>query len=251
MIALSAAMIEPAPTEEVHVWTVDTVSAGSGRLASYERLLSPDEAARFARFRHDGARTEFLLGRALARTTLSRYVPVPPEAWRFALGSHGRPDIANLPAGAPALVFNLSHTRGLVACAVTVAREVGVDVEFTGRDITHDIPGRFFAPDEVRDLRRLPAAEQRPAFFDYWTLKEAYIKARGLGLAIPLHHFAFTRHPDGGRTVRFVAELGDDPGTWQFWQATPDPAHRLALAVRRAGADLVVRVRPVVPEALA
>ncbi|MGE0041594.1 MAG: 4'-phosphopantetheinyl transferase superfamily protein [Vicinamibacterales bacterium] len=242
-------MIEPAPTDEVHVWTVDTASAGAGRLASYERLLAPDEAARFARFRHDGARTEFLVGRALVRTTLSRYVAVPPDAWRFALGPHGRPDIAGLPPGAPPLVFNLSHTRGLVACAVTVGREVGVDVEFTGREITHDIPGRFFAPDEVRDLRRLPPDEQPPAFFDYWTLKEAYIKARGLGLAIPLHQFAFTRHPDGARTVRFVPELGDDEASWQFWQATPDAAHRLALAVRRSGADLPVRVRPVVPGA--
>ncbi|MGE3275439.1 MAG: 4'-phosphopantetheinyl transferase superfamily protein [Vicinamibacterales bacterium] len=251
MIALFVAMIEPAPAHTVHVWLADVPSPDAPHLAGWLGWLSAEERARFDRFQHAGARTEFLVGRALVRTTLSRYADVPPEAWAFAIGSHGRPDLATRPPGTPPLVFNLSHTRGLAACAVTVDRELGVDVEFTGRSFTHDVPGRFFAAEEVRALRALPEAEQHAVFFDYWTLKEAYIKARGLGLAIPLHQFAFTRHAGGGRTLWCAPDLADDGTTWQFWQGSPSPAHRLAVAVRRTGADLAVTVRRVIPGAVA
>ena len=78
---------------------------------------------------------------------------------------------------------------------MTIGREVGVDVEHIGRHLTHDIAGRFFAPNEVTDLRTLPEDDQQRVFFDYWTLKEAYIKARGFGLALPLGDFAFKLNP--------------------------------------------------------
>jgi len=243
-------MIEPAPADEVHLWIAETSAAHDpARREGYARLLSPEEAARLARFRHAGARDEFLVGRALVRTTLSRYARLAPEAWCFRLNAHGRPDIAEYPDGSPRLIFNLSHTRGLVVCAVTVARELGVDVEYTGRVMTRDIADRFFAPAEVRALRALPTAEQPRAFFDYWTLKEAYIKARGLGLALPLHQFAFACRAGGPASVRFSPELEDEAESWQFWQSTPGPDHQIAVAVRRRGADLPVRVTAVVPEA--
>jgi 4'-phosphopantetheinyl transferase len=236
------------PLSAVHVDLVDTADATAlGKLDSYTALLSEDERERMARFVFDRDRRAFVITRAHVRTMLSRYAAVAPADWRFIENVHGRPEIFDRPAGAPDLRFNISHTDGLIACAVTIGREVGVDVEHIGRHLTHDVAGRFFAPAEVTDLRRLPLEDQERVFFDYWTLKEAYIKARGFGLALPLADFAFKLNPPGPPAITFEPSLEDDPSTWQFMQDWPTPQHRLGLAVRRDGADLPVRLRFVTP----
>lgn len=99
-------------------------------------------------------------------------------------------------------------------------------------------------------MRALPATAQPRAFFEYWTLKEAYIKARGMGLAIPLADFAFTLAPPAPPAIRFVEGFDDQPGRWQFWQASPTALHRLALAVTRDDADVTVTLTATAPEAL-
>lgn len=243
-------MIELLPLRSVHVDLVLTDNPQAlARLDQYLTLLSPDEHQRMARFVFERDRHRFLLTRALARTMLSRYAAVvPPAAWQFTANIHGRPEILNRPAGVPDLRFNISHTDGLIACAVTIGREVGVDVEHVGRRLTHDVAARFFAPAEVADLQALPEDEQARLFFDYWTLKEAYIKARGFGLALPLGDFAFHLSPDRAPAITFEPSLQDDPATWQFTQDWPTPRHRLGLAIRRTGADLPVRIRAVVPQ---
>jgi 4'-phosphopantetheinyl transferase len=236
------------PLNAVHVDLVRTADpAALDKLDDYRPLLSSDEHDRMGRLIYDRDRRAFLMTRALARRTLSRYAPVAPGDWQFTTNAHGRPEISVRPAGTPDLRFNISHTDGLIACAVTIGREVGIDVEQIGRHLTHDIAGRFFAPKEVTDLRALPESDQRRVFFDYWTLKEAYIKARGFGLALPLKDFVFTLNPPAAPTIAFEPALDDDPSTWQFLQDWPTPEHRLGLAVRREGADLPVRIRFVVP----
>lgn len=243
-------MIELLPLRSVHIDLVLTDDAEAlARLDRYLPLLSPDEHARMARFVFERDRHRFLLTRALVRTMLSRYASaVPPAAWQFTANIHGRPEILDRPAGVPDLRFNISHTDGLIACAVTIGREVGVDVEHAGRRLTHDVAARFFAPAEVAHLQALPEDEQARVFFDYWTLKEAYIKARGFGLALPLGDFAFHLSPDRAPAITFEPSLPDDPATWQFEQGWPTPHHRLGLAIRRTGADLPVRIRTVVPQ---
>jgi 4'-phosphopantetheinyl transferase len=237
------------PLNAVHVDLVHPDSAEAlARQEAYRALLSNEEAERMARLVFERDRRRFLLTRALVRTMLSRYASVAPAAWSFTANVHGRPEILHRPRGVPDLRFNLSHTDGLIACAVTIGREVGVDVEHIGRRLTHDVAGRFFAPREVDDLRALSPDEQSRVFFDYWTLKEAYIKARGFGLALPLADFAFRPSPPSAPRIAFEPALDDDPATWQFFQDWPTPLHRLAVAVRRDGADLPVRVRSVVPK---
>lgn len=238
------------PLNAVHVDLVhsDTSAAWAQHEAAYRALLSPDERDRMSRLIFERDRRRFLLTRALVRTTLSRYADVPPAGWSFIANVHGRPEIVDRPPGVPDLRFNLSHTDGLIACAVTIGREVGVDVEHIGRRLTHDVAGRFFAPREVSDLKQLSDGEQQRVFFDYWTLKEAYIKARGFGLALPLADFAFQLSPSSSPRISFEPSLEDDPATWQFFQDWPTPQHRLGLAIRREGADLPVRVRTVVPK---
>jgi 4'-phosphopantetheinyl transferase len=237
------------PVDRVEVWTVHQGSPEvHARLAAYESLLTDDERRRAGRFLHAADRGRFVIGRALARTMLSRFADVPPRDWLIVIDEHGRPELADRPAGASDLRFNLSHTDGLVVCALTIGREVGVDVEDVRRRVTHDLPERFFSTREVADLRALPPDEQDVAFFDYWTLKEAYIKARGLGLALPLGQFTFVRTPERAPRIGFAPELHDDPASWQFAQFWPTSHHRMAVAVRRFGGDLPIVVTDVVPE---
>ena len=233
----------------VRVWTaaVDAVDI-KPRIDAYRPLLSADEVRRISRFVQPEDALRFVIGRALARTMLSRYADIEPRDWPLVIDEHGRPQLAGRPRAAPDLRFNLSHTRGLIACAVTIGREVGIDVEHVHRRLVHDVPERFFSPREVADLRALPEDEQPIVFFDYWTLKEAYIKARGLGLALPLRQFTFLRAADRPPSIEFAPELQDDPATWQFAQFWPTREHRMAVAVRRTGDDLSIQVEHVVPE---
>jgi 4'-phosphopantetheinyl transferase len=236
--------------EVVTVWTVrQDASAVRERLASYLALLTEEELRRRERLALEADRERFVLGRTLARTMLSRYAAIAPRDWPIEIDARGRPELRRRPDDVLDLRFNLSHTPGLVACVVTIGREVGVDVEHVGRHLIHpELPERFFSAQEVADLRALPADEQSIVFFDYWTLKESYIKARGLGLALPLGQFTFVRHDDRTPTIAFAPELADDPDTWQFAQFWPTSEHRMAVAVRRRGRDLPIEVTEVVPE---
>jgi 4'-phosphopantetheinyl transferase len=235
----------------VHVWTVcQDDPLVKARLAAYETLLPDDERRRAARFALPDDRARFVIGRVLARTMLSRHAHLAPRDWPIAIDDRGRPELRTRPPGTPDLRFNLSHTPGLIACAVSIGREVGIDVEYIGRRLVHDnIPERFFSAREVADLRALPAEKQPTAFFDYWTLKESYIKARGLGLALPLGQFTFVCREGRAPAIEFAPELQDDPASWQFEQYWPTAEHRMAVAVRRHGRDLPIVVAEVVPEA--
>jgi len=238
----------PLPADEVHVhYLLPDEIADAGLVAAYEALLAPIERERRARYRFEHSRREYLLTRALARATLSRYAAVAPAAWTFRENDHGRPEIAR--SDLSWLRFNLSNTHGLVAIAVTRDRDVGVDVEDTERrGETVEIADHFFSAREVASLRALPAAAQRSRFFDYWTLKEAYIKARGLGLAIPLDQFSFLLDEAPPVRAAFDPELGDDAAAWQFEQLAITARHRAAAAVRRgSGPDLRFLVQRTVP----
>src|SRR5262249_38404375 len=153
-------------------------------------------AARHRRFLFAEHRHQFLISHALLRQVLSLYVDVAPAAWVFSTTAHGKPEIA-APAGPPSLRFNLSHPPGRACLAARLGGEIGVDVEnMQRREVGLELAERYFASDEVAHLRRLEGAERKSAFFDYWTLKEAYLKARGLGLSLPLDAFAFSL-PEG------------------------------------------------------
>ncbi|WP_437902444.1 4'-phosphopantetheinyl transferase superfamily protein [Sorangium sp. So ce327] len=232
-----------------HLWYVFCDSArDEALLEAYHRLMTPDEAAQQARFLFAENRHEYLLTRALVRTVLSKYANVAPEAWSFVRNEFGRPQIAG-PPGVPPIRFNLSNTRGLIACLVALDRDVGVDVEDTERASSAvDIADRFFSPGEVTALRALPPERQRARFFEYWTLKESYIKARGMGLAIPLDQFSF--HLDDGPAIgiSFDPRLGDDRSAWQFALYQPSARHTMAAAIRSGGGPpLSIELRETVP----
>lgn len=205
-----------------------------------EALLSSDESMRLAALARPVVRREFLLARVLVRSILSNYAPVDPPEWRFVVGEHGKPEIEPR-VGLPPLRFNLAHTTGMFALAVTCTHDVGVDVEWLGRRVgASRMATRFFAQEEARDVLSLAESDQTERFLIYWTLKEAYVKARGLGLTVPLRAFRF--FPDGVPiTIGLTDEIaGDVSENWQFVRHRPSPQHVLALALRCATAPLRV-----------
>lgn len=236
--------------DEVHVWYVRTPRATDALLLdSYAALLSEEESRRRLRFLFDRDRHTYLVSRALVRTTLSRYADVAPADWQFVANAHGRPEIVR-PAGCPPLRFNLSHTGGLAAMAVTLLRDVGIDVEdVTRRDVGLRVAEHYFAAGEVADLFALPPEEQRRAFFDYWTLKEAYIKARGMGLALPLDAFCMRLRSEQTPRIEFEPRIDDDPARWSFHLWRPTSQHTIALAADRGAAtSLAMRIEETLPQ---
>ena len=215
-------------------------------------LISSVERSRLGRMTHPRAWGPYLGGRWLVRTQLSEACAqrVAPGAWRFRANRHGCPSV-DTPLDQRGLSFNLSHTDGAAIVALTGAgRPVGVDVEDVQRNSrTVEIAERFFAPSEVLALRALPATQQRARFFDYWTLKEAYIKARGMGLALPLKGFAFdVEGGEGSPTIAFAETIDDDPTRWWFWQGWLTPRHRVSLAVAAEGRPVEVDLKQIAPK---
>lgn len=225
---------------EIHLWLAfyDQISDERLHLA-YRELLSVEERTHEPRFHFDRDRRRYLVTRALVRTVLSRYAPIAPRDWVFSANGYGRPEIANPAARDAALSFNLSHTHRLIALGVARGRTVGVDVEnFRQREALIDIADRFFAPPEVAALAALPPERRQYRFFEYWTFKESYIKARGMGLSLPLDKFSFSYPDDRGVALATDPELSDDPARWSFWQFRPASDYLLAVCAERAGADL-------------
>lgn len=226
-------MLEPLPGDEVHVFLARPEAIAPEALAlRAASWLAPAERDRLERIRIEDARTQFAVAHVLLRGLLSRYAGVGPADWVFAAGPHGRPEIAAPLEWAGRLRFNLSHTRGLVACGLARERDIGVDVERSGR-AAHvlGVARRFFAPAEVDAvLAAVEEPERRRRFFEIWTLKEAYIKARGLGLSLSLQSFAFHVDATGPRLLRTPGD--DDPAGWQFEVSHRKTGHVLAVAAR-------------------
>jgi 4'-phosphopantetheinyl transferase len=216
-------------------------------LGRYRELLTDDERAQERRFHFLKDQHQYLITRALVRTVLSRYTGVPPHVWRFSKNAHGRPEVGAPHAAIGQLAFNLSHTRELVICAVAHGRMIGVDTEnLTREGMELESLERCFAPPELEALRVVPRAMQPACLFEYWTMKEAYMKARGQGLSIPPEHIVFDLTVPAAVRVSLHPSLGDDAGRWHFWLLKPTRRHLVAVCAsdaRRA----TLRLRQVVP----
>ena len=211
-------------------------------------MLAADEGARLGKMLSPAAGGQYLAAHVLLRHALSQYAPIPASAWRFVVNAHGRPAID--PSCGVTLGFSLSHTAGLVACLVGESREIGVDVELLGRrGAGLRLAERFFAPKEVEALRAARAPEREARFLELWTLKEAYVKARGLGLALPLKTFAFTRCGDE-INIEMEAACADVPAGWSFTLRRLASGHVVATALR-ASSGLAVSIEVISDEDVA
>jgi 4'-phosphopantetheinyl transferase len=224
-------------------------------------LLTDDEREAENRFRMDDVRRRWRWTRAMVRCVLSHYGNVPPHAWRFRRTALGKPELIG-PAGAlphgnvGPLRFNLAHSGRMIVCAVTDAGQIGVDVEqIRARRRMRELARRFFAPDELAWLDGQPAARRPEAFFRLWTLKEAYLKARGTGLSMSLSGFAVSPGAEGPPGIAFSDRCPDDPARWCLaeWGDAGDAgdagdgadreAYRLAVAIESTLARRPPRLR--------
>ena len=165
---------------------------------------------------------------------LSRYCAVAPRDWRFSRSEHGKPEICN-PEGAR-LRFNLTHTAGLAACVVNLSGECGIDAEkIIGRRDPLGVAQRMFSPAEYLEQKHLSGRAQLEYFFQHWTLREAYVKARGIGIHFPTRKLFFRVDTENSVCVEFTPDIDDQNQNWQLQLLRPTPQHIAAVAIAHCG----------------
>ena len=217
--------------QEAHVWfTIPESVQDDGTLQRLSAILSAEELGRYRRFHFPEDRHRYLVSHALVRETLSKYIDISPADWCFSHSEHGRPEVAN--ADIPPLRFNLTHTDGLVCCIVTLDDDCGVDTEkITARHAMPGVAKRMFSEAEHRELRRLEGREHLEYFFTRWTLREAYVKARGTGIFFPTHKLTFTLTANRSIAVSFDSDIENKNEFWNFQLLTLSEVHITAIAL--------------------
>jgi 4'-phosphopantetheinyl transferase len=219
--------------DEIHVWHAALDREGK-RLGQLESTLSLEEKARADRFHFVNDRNRFVAARGLLRELLGRYLQQAPASLEFSYGLHGKPSLSGENASS-GLCFNLSHSSGLAVYAIARERNLGIDVEHVRPESAgEDIARRYFSAREVSDLRMLPPEAKVDGFFHCWTRKEAYLKATGMGLQIPLDSFSVSLLP--GKPAQF---LGGVESRWHM--AAYHPADGYAAAVVYDGAPCSIK----------
>jgi 4'-phosphopantetheinyl transferase len=224
-------------SDEIHVWR-----ASLDRPLSQVRLLlhtlSPDEQGRAERFHFQRDRERFIVARGVLRTILGRYLRTAPEQLSFRYSPYGKPALAPEFSG-EMIHFNVSHSHGLALYAFTRGREVGIDLERLRPNVEEEqIAKRFFSPREIAMLRALPRDLRQHAFFLCWTRKEAYIKATGKGLSLPLDQFAVSLTPGHPAALLYTQADPHAALGWSLQDLTPAPDYAAALAVEGHGWSL-------------
>jgi 4'-phosphopantetheinyl transferase len=217
-------------SSEVHVWQASLDPAASC-VEQLQRTLSAEELHRAARFHFPRDRRRFIVARGVLRDILSRYLSVPPAELGFRYSAYGKPALADM-TDEEGLCFNMSHSHEMALFAITRGREVGVDIEYLRTAVAcEEIAEHFFSARERATLRALPETRKHQAFFNCWTRKEAYIKAHGEGLSLPLDQFDVSLAP--GEPAALLATRGDprEALRWSLQALTPAPGYVAALAV--------------------
>jgi 4'-phosphopantetheinyl transferase len=218
----------PLGADEVHAWLFP-LDAPVRPIDDLALLLDDAERQRAARFVFERDRRRFIAGRGMLRLLLGRHAGIDPARLAFALGPQGKPSIAT-PAVSTPLEFNLSHSQGWALLGVGHGGVIGVDIE-VHRDIpeAEQIAASHFAPNELRQFLALPASQREAGFFACWTRKEAYVKALGGGLTVPLDRFEVAFVPGDKPRLRSIDESEQAAREWTLWDI--DVGHGMTAAV--------------------
>ncbi len=217
-------------SDEVHVWRA-SLDLTVPQVQSLQQTLAADEQRRAGRFYFQKDRDHFIVGRGLLRAILGQYLKIEPSHLRFRYTPHGKPFLVR-ETGGDRLRFNVSHSHGLALYAITRGRELGVDLERIRPELADEqIAERFFSPREVAVLRALPTNMQQEAFFNCWTRKEAYIKARGEGLTLRLDQFEVSLAPEEPPALLYTNGDSQEASRWSLQNLTPGPGYAAALIV--------------------
>jgi 4'-phosphopantetheinyl transferase len=218
----------------VHVWSVN-LDENLDKVCRLERLLAAEERRRAERFQFRSDRERFIVGRGVLRILLGLYLRRDPSAVQLWYNSQGKPGLQRN-SDDPDLHFNVAHSGGTAIIAVTAGCAIGVDVERVRTDVEWlELAQRYFSSEEAAAFDMLPAQQRLPAFFATWTRKEAYLKAHGMGLALPLDQFAVS--VDSREPARLIS-AAHDPGQlhrWELYSFQPAPGYAAALAVDARG----------------
>jgi 4'-phosphopantetheinyl transferase len=214
----------------VHIWRVD-LTLQEDQLKDCRRLLSADENERADRFYSDRDRRRFIAARRAMRAILSEYLSVLPQEVAYSYAANGKPELAPC-LRESGIKFNLSHSKELALIAVAQGLCLGVDIEFIDPELEIDeISSAFFSQREISTLRALPSARRRQAFFKCWTRKEAYIKALGKGLSLPLDRFDVA-FGTGASAVLLQAEVfAEELSRWSMYDISISERYPAALVV--------------------
>lgn len=205
-------------------------------LNQLEATLSEAERERAARFYFPADKDRFITAHGCLRDILGRYLRCQPGQISFSTNQYGKPALQN-----HQLEFNLSHSGDFALIAATCARKVGIDVERIRPGISSQVIARhYFSPSEVAELQTLSPEQRETAFFTCWTRKEAYIKAQGLGLSLPLDSFDVSLTPDESAILRATRPDSEEASRWTLFAFETDPCYESAVAVK--GKDLEVRL---------
>lgn len=219
----------PLRSDDVHVWYAD-LDRFSEATRDFEQLLSADELQRANKFHFQRDHDRFIVARGILRSILSRYLNCAPTQVRLQYSPFGKPALIHDQAEAP-VRFNLSHSNGAALFGFTHRREIGLDIEYMREDVAViEIAQRFFSQQEIAQLGALPADTQRNAFFHCWTRKEAYIKARGEGLSLPLDQFSVSLAP-GEPAALLCASDPQEVSRWRLQNVTVAASYAATLAV--------------------
>jgi 4'-phosphopantetheinyl transferase len=224
---------------DIHVWTVGIGDQPDDILRSRAAVLTPDELQRADRFARDSDRQRFVLCRGAVRLILARYTGRSPAELAFASGPHGKPFLVGEDRGRPgaSVNFNVSHS-GEIAVVAVAESPVGIDVEQIRTMPDADrLAARFFSPYEREVYRSLDPEARLSAFFRCWTRKEAFVKARGDGLSLPLAYFDVTLTPSDPQLLR-IGGTEAEARHWTLHGFEPAVGYVAALAVRRRGVRL-------------
>lgn len=215
---------------ECHLWFIeDQAITASSLLQHYQTLLSSEEQKQHLRFHFQQDRHQYLITRSHLRSILSLYYPkILPEEWHFQKNYYGKPYIANSIDGHP-IFFNVSHTNGLIVVLIATKDHIGVDAEYLKRDNNIiDLASNVFSPSENEFFQNLPPEQQPRNFFLLWTLKEAYIKARGVGIKLPMTDLIYHNKEQS-------VELHNKENHWQFWSIEPNQDYQVSVALSKEG----------------
>jgi 4'-phosphopantetheinyl transferase len=200
---------------EVHVWRA-LLDHNSRALAKLESSLSPDECVRAGRFVLEANRKHFVMTRGVLRALLGRYLECSPQAIEFRYGLNGKPALGGRHSNT-SICFNLSHSGGVALFAFALDRRIGIDLELVRPEpVGEAIAARYFSTQENYELCNLPTDQKTEGFFLCWTRKEAYVKAQGAGLRIPLDSFDVSLSPGQPATLS-----SSDKGIWNIQSFVP------------------------------
>ena len=226
----SAPHPQPLLGSDIHVWCA-SLEFPPQELEGLFHLLSPDEKKRAERFYFERDRNRFIAGRGLLRTIISHYLEIEPSQIEFIYGSYGKPALKSALQD-KTFEFNVSHSKDLALYIFSWDRKVGIDVEYVRpMPDTNDFAGQFFSPSESGFVNSLSGKQKDDAFFKIWTCKEAFLKANGSGLTLPINQVEISLEAEGSAILRSIGGDKTQAAPWHLETFNPVPGYQAALAV--------------------